>query len=125
MSREFGTSMPGIFLEAPGFFKLNTWVGRPLFLHFTSVGCLIASLPKHEVETLVRQQGLKKRTPKTITTMSKLLTDLERVKEEGYAHGRGRKQPRSAMPRRSGFRLHRKCPFVPRPGHCFQIQAAE
>jgi DNA-binding IclR family transcriptional regulator len=73
-------------VEAPGFFKVNTWVGRRMFLHSTSVGkCLLAWLPKHEVEALVRQQGLKKRTPKTITTMTKLLTDLEHVKLEGYA----------------------------------------
>jgi DNA-binding IclR family transcriptional regulator len=73
-------------VEAPGFFKVNTWVGRRMFLHSTSVGkCLLAWLPKHEIETLVKQQGLKKRTPKTITTMSKLLADLERTKTEGYA----------------------------------------
>lgn len=73
-------------VEAPGFFRVNTWVGRRMFLHSTSVGkCLLAWLPKHEAEAIVKQQGLKKRTPKTITTMSKLLTDLERVKEEGYA----------------------------------------
>jgi DNA-binding IclR family transcriptional regulator len=57
-----------------------------MFLHSTSVGkCLLAWLPKHEIELLVKQQGLKKRTPKTITTMTKLLTDLEHVKREGYA----------------------------------------
>jgi DNA-binding IclR family transcriptional regulator len=73
-------------VEAPGFFKVNTWVGRRMFLHSTSVGkCLLAWLPKLEVETLVKQQGLKKRTPKTITTMSKLLADLEIVKQAGYA----------------------------------------
>src|SRR5215467_8240661 len=73
-------------VEAPGFFKVNTWVGRRMFLHSTSVGkCLLAWLPKQEVETIVKQQGLKKRTPKTITTMTRLLADLERVKEEGYA----------------------------------------
>jgi DNA-binding IclR family transcriptional regulator len=73
-------------VEAPGFFKVNTWVGRRMFLHSTSVGkCLLAWLPKHEVEALVKQQGLKKRTPKTITTMNKLLSDLEKVKLEGYA----------------------------------------
>lgn len=73
-------------VEAPGFFKVNTWVGRRMFLHSTSVGkCLLAWLPKEEVETLVKQQGLKKRTPKTITTMTRLLADLERIKEEGYA----------------------------------------
>lgn len=73
-------------VEAPGFFKVNTWVGRRMFLHSTSVGkCLLAWLPKHEIETLVKQQGLKKRTPKTITTTTKLLADLEHTKAEGYA----------------------------------------
>jgi DNA-binding IclR family transcriptional regulator len=73
-------------VEAPGFFKVNTWVGRRMFLHSTSVGkCLLAWLPKHEVETLVKQQGLKKRTPKTMTTMTRLLADLEHIKKEGYA----------------------------------------
>jgi IclR family acetate operon transcriptional repressor len=73
-------------VEAPGFFKVNTWVGRRMFLHSTSVGkCLLAWLPKHEVETIVKQQGLKRRTPKTVTTMTRLLAELERVKNEGYA----------------------------------------
>ncbi len=73
-------------VEAPGFFKVNTWVGRRMFLHSTSVGkCLLAWLPKHDVEALVRQQGLKKRTPKTITTMTKLLAELEHAKQSGYA----------------------------------------
>src|SRR5256886_15023681 len=73
-------------VEAPGFFRVNTWVGRRMFLHSTSVGkCLLAWLPKHDVETLVKQQGLQKRTPKTITTMTRLLAELEHVKQEGYA----------------------------------------
>jgi IclR family transcriptional regulator, KDG regulon repressor len=73
-------------VEAPGFFRVNTWVGRRMFLHSTSVGkCLCAWLPKQEVETLVKQQGLKKRTPKTISTMTRLLAELEHIKHEGYA----------------------------------------
>src|SRR5207237_7779334 len=73
-------------VEAPGFFRVNTWVGRRMFLHSTSVGkCLLAWLPKHDVETIVKQQGLKKRTPETITSMAKLLADLEHVKQSGYA----------------------------------------
>ena len=73
-------------VEAPGFFKVNTWVGRRMFLHSTSVGkCLLAWLPQNEVETIVKQQGLKKRTPKTITSISKLLADLDHVKHSGYA----------------------------------------
>lgn len=73
-------------VEAPGFFKVNTWVGRRMFLHSTSVGkSLLAWLPKHDVEAIVRQQGMKKRTPKTIVTISRLLADLEHVREQGYS----------------------------------------
>jgi DNA-binding IclR family transcriptional regulator len=73
-------------VEAPGFFKVNTWVGRRMYLHSTSVGkCLLAWLPKLEVETLLREQGMKKRTPKTISSVPKLLFDLEHVREQGYA----------------------------------------
>jgi DNA-binding IclR family transcriptional regulator len=73
-------------VEAPGFFKVNTWVGRRMFLHSTSVGkCLLAWLAKPEIETIVKQQGLKRRTPKTITSISKLLAELEHVKQSGYA----------------------------------------
>ncbi len=73
-------------VEAPGFFKVNTWVGRRMFLHSTSVGkCLLAWLPKHDVENLVKQQGLKKRTPKTITSITRLIAELEHVKQSGYA----------------------------------------
>src|SRR5882762_4926228 len=61
-------------VEAAGFFKVNTWVGRRMFLHSTSVGkCLLAWLPKNEIEILVKQLGMKKRTPETITSMPKLL----------------------------------------------------
>jgi DNA-binding IclR family transcriptional regulator len=73
-------------VEAPGFFKVNTWVGRRMFLHATSVGkCLLAWLPKPEVESLMRQQGMKKRTPNTISSVAKLVAELERVREQGYA----------------------------------------
>jgi len=73
-------------VEAPGFFKVNTWVGRRMYLHSTSVGkCLIGWLPKEERESLLRDQNLKKRTAKTITSMSRLLIELEHVREHGYA----------------------------------------
>jgi DNA-binding IclR family transcriptional regulator len=57
-----------------------------MYLHSTSVGkALLAWLPKQELEAIVRQQGMKKRTPKTIKTVSRLLADLEHVREQGYA----------------------------------------
>ena len=73
-------------VDAPGFFKVNTWVGRRMYLHSTSVGkCLIAGMPRPEVESLLHQQGLKKRTPKTITSLTKLLAELELVVAQGHA----------------------------------------
>src|SRR5499427_2604074 len=58
-------------VEAPGFFKVNTWVGRRMFVHSTSVGkALLAWMPKTDAEAVLRQHGLKKRTPKTIVTLA-------------------------------------------------------
>lgn len=73
-------------VEAPGFFKVNTWVGRRMFLHSTSVGkALLAWMPKAERDALLHNCEFKKRTPKTITTLSRLVTELERVHQQGYA----------------------------------------
>jgi IclR family transcriptional regulator, KDG regulon repressor len=73
-------------VEAPGFFKVNTWVGRRMYLHSTSVGkSLLAWMPKAEAEAILRQQGLKKRTPKTITSVPRLVAELERVRELGHS----------------------------------------
>ncbi len=73
-------------VEAPGFFKVNTWVGRRMYVHSTSVGkALVAWLPKPEVEELLRTRGLKKRTPKTITSMARFLAELDKVRAQGYA----------------------------------------
>ena len=73
-------------VEAPGFFKVNTWVGRRMFLHSTSVGkALLAWMPKAERDALLHNCEFKKRTPKTITTLSRLTTELERVHQQGYA----------------------------------------
>ena len=73
-------------VDAPGFFKVNTWVGRRMFVHSTSVGkALLAWMPKAEAEAIVRQRGFKKRTPKTITTLARFTAELEQVRVRGYA----------------------------------------
>ena len=71
--------------EAPGFIKMNTWVGRRMFVHSTSVGkVLVAWRPKEEVETILAEHGMKKRTPKTINAAAKYMQELERVRAEGF-----------------------------------------
>ncbi len=71
---------------APGFIKMDTWVGRRMEVHSTSVGKAIAAyLPQSEVEAIIRTRGLKKRTPKTITVASRFLRELAGVRARGYA----------------------------------------
>jgi len=73
-------------VEAPGFIKMDTWVGRRMFVHSTSVGkVLVAHLPRPDVEAIIREQGFKKRTPKTITTSGRFFSELGRVRAQGYA----------------------------------------
>ena len=72
-------------VDAPGFIKMNTWPGRRMNLHATSVGkALLAYLPEDEVARIV-EKGLKKWTPHTITVPAKLHADLEHIRRRGYA----------------------------------------
>jgi DNA-binding IclR family transcriptional regulator len=73
-------------VDAPGFFKVNTWVGRRMFVHSTSVGkALLAWTPKAEAEAVLREHGFKKRTPKTIVSHARFVAELESVRRQGYA----------------------------------------
>ena len=73
-------------LDAPGFFKVDTWVGRRMCVHSTSVGkALLSALPPQATEAILRESGLKKRTPKTIISPSRLLAELDSVRSRGYA----------------------------------------
>jgi IclR family KDG regulon transcriptional repressor len=73
-------------IDKPGFIRINTWVGRRMDVHCTSVGkALIAHLPQETVEEIVRDRGMVKHTPKTITTLGHLLRELAHVRANGYA----------------------------------------
>jgi len=73
-------------VDAPGFIKMNTWVGRRMDLHSTSVGkALAAYLPAPELDAILKTRGLAKRTPQTITVASRLARELEKVRHQGYA----------------------------------------
>jgi DNA-binding IclR family transcriptional regulator len=73
-------------VEAPGFIKMNTWIGRRMEVHSTAVGkALMAYLDAKESEAILRRRGLKKLTPHTITTQPRLLQEFERVRQMGYA----------------------------------------
>lgn len=74
-------------VEAPGFIRMNTWVGRRMEVHSTAVGkALLAYLDPKERDAILRHRGgLRKLTTHTITTLSRLLHELDHVRELGYA----------------------------------------
>ena len=73
-------------VEPEGFIRMDTWVGRRMRVHATSVGkAIVAGLPQEHLERIVRKSGMEKRTPKTITTLPRLLKELEKVRAQGYA----------------------------------------
>jgi len=73
-------------VEPTGFLRVDTWVGRRMRVHATSVGkALVAHIAQEKLEKILAERGMEKRTPKTITTLPRLLKDLEKVRAQGYA----------------------------------------
>jgi len=73
-------------VEPPGFIRMDTWVGRRMRVHATSVGkAMAAHISQERLEKILADRGMEKRTAKTITTLPRLLKDLEKVRAQGYA----------------------------------------
>jgi len=73
-------------VEAPGFIKMDTWVGRRMEVHSTAVGkALLAYLDADQQEAILRHRGLTKRTPHTLTSVASLIKEFERVRQLGYS----------------------------------------
>ena len=73
-------------VDAPGFIKVDTWVGRGMCVHTTSVGkALAAYLPPPRVQKILDTAGMEKRTPHSITTSAAFFKELERIRDQGYA----------------------------------------
>jgi DNA-binding IclR family transcriptional regulator len=73
-------------VEPEGFIRMDTWVGRRMRVHATSVGkAIVAYIPAEHLEEIVRKSGMERRTPKTIVTLPRLLKELEKVRMQGYA----------------------------------------
>lgn len=73
-------------VEPTGFLRVDTWVGRRMRVHATSVGkALVAYIPQERLEKILAESGMEKRTPKTITTLPRFLKELEKVRTHGYA----------------------------------------
>lgn len=66
---------------------VNTGVGVELPAHCSGVGkVLLAFRPWEEVERIMAESGMPALTPNTITTLDELQTELQAVRERGYAY---------------------------------------
>jgi DNA-binding IclR family transcriptional regulator len=73
-------------VEPQGFIRMDTWVGRRMRVHATSVGkALVAHIAPERLEKILAERSMEKRTPKTITSMPRLLKELEKVRAQGYS----------------------------------------
>ena len=73
-------------VEPTGFIRMDTWVGRRMRVHATSVGkALTAHIPQEQLEKILAERAMERRTPKTICTLPRLLKELEKVRSQGYA----------------------------------------
>lgn len=66
--------------------RLASSVGRRNPAFCTAVGkAIMAFLPEAQVEDAVQKHGLQPLTSKTVSTLTELKTELERIRERGYA----------------------------------------
>jgi DNA-binding IclR family transcriptional regulator len=70
----------------PGIFRLATWVGKRMDIHCTSLGkALIANLPEHAIERIIREHGLPRHNDQTLSSVKKLKADLTLTAARGYS----------------------------------------
>src|SRR5262249_31292747 len=66
--------------------RMASYVGRRNPAHCTSVGkVMMAFLPEEETDNILRQHGMKRLTPNTITSPAELKADLKQTRDRGYA----------------------------------------
>lgn len=75
-----------LVLESPEMMRLAARPGERGLIHCTALGkALSATLPIERVKTIIDTTGLPAATSATITTVDRLWTELEHVRELGYA----------------------------------------
>jgi DNA-binding IclR family transcriptional regulator len=73
-------------VESPQSVRMASKVGNRRCLHTTALGkALLAGLTDQATRRLVRTKGMPRLTPNSITTLSGLLAEIERVRKDGYA----------------------------------------
>lgn len=66
--------------------EIDTHVGSQIGLHNSAIGkAILAHLPPNEVDEIVDRRGLTVETPNTITDEQALMSELETVRDRGFA----------------------------------------
>jgi DNA-binding IclR family transcriptional regulator len=73
-------------IEGKKTIRVITRIGMKLPAHCSGVGkVLLAYLPEEEIENVIREKGLQRFTPNTITDRDVLNVELAKVRKQGYA----------------------------------------
>ena len=79
----------GVFLykaKGENAVRLDTHAGMRVYLQTTALGkSILAFRPLDEVETILDRHGLPKITENSVTSRDQLLTELDQIRERGYA----------------------------------------
>ena len=71
---------------SPHSMRMFTEVGRRVYCHSTGVGKMVlAQLPDTTVREIVARTGMPPATDATITNVEDLITELDKIREQGYA----------------------------------------
>lgn len=72
-------------LEGNETLRMHSQVGKRAPMHCTSVGkVILAHLPAEESLNIIKRKGLSRHTENTITDQDVLLTELTKIKKQGY-----------------------------------------
>src|SRR5262249_23243221 len=73
-------------VDAPGAVRFDSALGRRELPHCSAVGkALLAAQPPAAAKAILRRIGLPRRTPKTITSLTSLMSELAETGRRGYA----------------------------------------
>ncbi|MFA5918841.1 MAG: IclR family transcriptional regulator [Candidatus Nanopelagicaceae bacterium] len=73
-------------IDGPGTVRFYTSLGLRELPHVSSVGkAILAELPDERIKAIAENSGLEARTSKTITTIPRLMSEIHKVRLQGYA----------------------------------------
>lgn len=67
--------------------QTDSSIGKRGYLHASAAGkAILANVPRERAESIIDEHGLTANTPNTITDREELFTELDEIRERGYAY---------------------------------------